>query len=56
MIAKNIIETVKESRLLTLLTKKGKQEPVKRVSINGQVSAQEEDIRYRVGEVYWEAE
>jgi len=52
----NMIAKKKESRLLALLTKKEKREPVKHVSTSAELSTKEEDIRYKVGEVYWDAE
>jgi hypothetical protein len=52
MIAKKIIEKVKESKLWASLEEKEQQEAIKDASKSTRLSVTEEDIRTTVGEVY----
>ena len=52
MIAKGIIEKVKESKLWASLGEKEKQEAIRHALKSTQLSITEEDIRTTVGEVY----
>ncbi len=56
MTANEVIEIVKESGLWAPLTAKEKEEAVKHALKSAQISVQEEDIRYSLGEVYMDVE